>query len=93
MTAPAIIPDFWNVCSIKYNTIIGIITSVVPARITGHGVESPSLTGSSEIVTINVYFACLRRYSNGQKKSFHLAIRVTAAQDASAGLMIGRMIR
>ena len=57
------------------------MTSVVPAKITGQGVESPSLTGSMEIVTINVYFACLRRYKRGQKKSFQRAIRVTAAHD------------
>ena len=55
-----------------------MITRVVPASITGHGVDNPSLTGSSEIVTISVYFACFLKYSRGQKKSFHLAIRVMA---------------
>ena len=35
-----------------------MITRVVPASITGHGVDNPSLTGSSDIVTISVYFAC-----------------------------------
>lgn len=38
--------------------MIGMITRVVPASITGHGVDNPSLTGSSDIVTISVYFAC-----------------------------------
>ena len=33
-------------------TIIGIITNVVPASITGQGVDNPSLTGSSDMVTI-----------------------------------------
>ena len=41
---------------IQYND--RMITNVVPARITGHGVDKPSLTGSKEMVTINVYFAC-----------------------------------
>ena len=34
-----------------------MITSVVHARMTGQGVDNPSLTGSNEMVTINVYFA------------------------------------
>ncbi len=34
--------------------MIGMITNVVPARITGHGVDKPSLTGSKEMVTIKV---------------------------------------
>ena len=91
-TAPAIIPDFWNLCKNKYNKMIGIITSVVPARITGHGVDSPSLTGRREIVTISVYFDDFLKYKRGQKKSFHLAIRVIAAQDAKAGLITGSTI-
>ena len=69
-----------------------MITRVVPASITGHGVDNPSLTGSSEIVTISVYFACFLKYSRGQKKSFHLAIRVMAPHEAMAGLITGRMI-
>ena len=72
-------------------TIIGIITSVVPASITGQGVDNPSLTGSSDMVTISVYLACFLRYNKGQKKSFHLAIRVTEAQEAIAGLITGRI--
>lgn len=58
LTAPSIIPAFWNFSSIRYRMMIGMITRVVPANITGHGVDNPSLTGSSDIVTISVYFAC-----------------------------------
>lgn len=58
LTAPSIIPAFWNFSSIRYRMMIGMITRVVPASITGHGVDNPSLTGSSDIVTISVYFAC-----------------------------------
>lgn len=58
LTAPSIIPAFWNFSRIRYRMMIGIITRVVPASITGHGVDNPSLTGSSDIVTISVYFAC-----------------------------------
>ena len=82
LTAPSIIPAFWNFSSIRYRMMIGMITRVVPASITGHGVDNPSLTGSSEIVTISVYFACFLKYSRGQKKSFHLAIRVMAPHEA-----------
>ena len=58
LTAPSIIPAFWNFSRIRYRMMIGMITRVVPASITGHGVDNPSLTGSSDIVTISVYFAC-----------------------------------
>ena len=58
LTAPSIIPAFWNFSRIRYRMMIGMITRVVPASITGHGVDNPSLTGNSDIVTISVYFAC-----------------------------------
>ena len=58
LTAPSIITAFCNFSRIRYRMMIGMITRVVPASITGHGVDNPSLTGSSDIVTISVYFAC-----------------------------------
>ena len=69
-----------------------MITTVVPARITGHGVERPSETGKSEIEIISVYFSALRKKSIGQKKSFQRATIVNEAHEIKAGPMTGNII-
>lgn len=65
---------------------------VVPAMITGHGVERPSLTGSVEIATISVNISLERMKINGQKKSFQRAMKAMDAHAASAGATTGTTI-
>lgn len=72
--------------------ITGTTAIVVPAMMTGHGVDSPSATGSSDSDSISVCFASVCKKTSGQKKSFHLASTVSVAQMASAGLITGKMI-
>ena len=78
LVEPAIRSAMSYFCKITKATSSGTVAMAIPAMTTGHGVDSPSLTGSCEIATISVCFSGSRRKTIGSRKSFQRAIREIA---------------
>ncbi len=69
--------------------ISGSAPIVVPAIITGQGVDNPSKTGSVEIATMRVNISFVRINRSGHSSSFQRAINTIELQAARAGVMTG----